>query len=85
MRMAIAVAFFSAASFLAVGLASAVPLALGDQAALARDASAGQWSRRPAATRTPSAMPGNTRAATTGPTIPIGGPISTGTSSSTTL
>ena len=41
MRMAIAVAFFSAASFLAVGLASAVPLALGDQAALARYASAG--------------------------------------------
>jgi hypothetical protein len=40
MRMAIIVALFAAASFLAPGLASAVPLALGDQAALARDASA---------------------------------------------
>jgi hypothetical protein len=40
MRMAIIVALFAAASFLAPGSASAVPLALGDQAALARDASA---------------------------------------------
>jgi hypothetical protein len=40
MRMAIALALFAAASFLAPGSASAVPLALGDHAALSRDASA---------------------------------------------
>lgn len=40
MRMAIAVAFFAAASCLAVGSVSAVPLALGDQAALSREATA---------------------------------------------
>lgn len=40
MRRAIAVAVIVAASFLAVGSASAAPLALGDQAALAREASA---------------------------------------------
>ena len=40
MRMAIIVALFAAASFLAPGSALAAPLALGDQAALSRDASA---------------------------------------------
>ena len=40
MRTAIVVALVAAASFLAPGSASAVPLALGDQAALSRDASA---------------------------------------------
>jgi hypothetical protein len=40
MRMAIVVAFFAAASLLAPGSVSAAPLALGDQAALSRDASA---------------------------------------------
>jgi hypothetical protein len=40
MRMAIAVAVIAVASFLAGGPASAAPLALGDQAALAREASA---------------------------------------------
>ena len=39
MRMAIVVALFAAASFLAPGSASAAPLALGDHAALSRDAS----------------------------------------------
>ena len=40
MRMAIIVALIAAAGFLAPGLASAAPLALGDHAALSRDASA---------------------------------------------
>jgi hypothetical protein len=39
MRMAIALALFAAATFLAPGLASAVPIALGDHAALSRDLS----------------------------------------------
>jgi hypothetical protein len=42
MRMAIAVAVFATVGFLAVGPASAGPLAVGDQAALARDATAAQ-------------------------------------------
>jgi hypothetical protein len=37
MRMAIVVALFAAAAFLAAGSASAVPLALGDHAAVSRD------------------------------------------------
>jgi hypothetical protein len=41
MRSAIALILFAAAAFLAPGPASAVPLALGDQAALSRDVSAG--------------------------------------------
>jgi hypothetical protein len=38
MRVAIVVAFLAAASFLAPGSASGAPLALGDQAALSREA-----------------------------------------------
>ena len=41
MRTAIALILFAAAAFLAPGPASAVPLALGDKAALSRDVSAG--------------------------------------------
>jgi hypothetical protein len=41
MRMAIALVFFAAAGFSAPDRASAVPLAVGDQAPLAREASAG--------------------------------------------
>ena len=40
MRMAIVVALFATASFLAPGSASAAPLARGDHAALSRDANA---------------------------------------------
>lgn len=41
MRMAIVLVFLAAATFLAPGSVSAVPLALGDHAALGRDVSGG--------------------------------------------
>ena len=77
MRMAIAFALFAGATLLAPGAASAVPLALGDHAAVSRNLSNAALepvARRPH--KYSSDTPRNTRAVTTGPIIPIGGPIS---------